>query len=450
MNLLNLATLPLICLISVGAFPEVVKSECTGDHDGSIQKREIPRFTVGGIEDADKNEDYYRYVAKELVAKLDADSGSVCKQRPGRIFNITTQVVEGYLHKIKMEVCPDTCASTNECKKCAFKVWVKDWMNFFQVEESNCEKLEPELDQLEFTKIQFGQFINKYNKRYENEEEKERRYRIFRGNLKKIQMLNQGERGTAEYGINEFADLSKSEFSQYYLGLKPNGDVIKKRAKIPNVRLPLNYDWRNYNAVTPVKNQGMCGSCWAFSVTGNVEGQYAVKHKELVSLSEQELVDCDKVDNGCGGGYMSTAYQAIEKLGGLEREKDYPYEGSNDKCAFNKSEIAVTVVDYLNITSDETEMAQWLFKNGPISIALNAFAMQFYIRGVSKPWKFLCNPNQLDHGVLIVGFGQEKNKPYWIIKNSWGPHWGESGYYRLYRGSGACGVDKMPSSAIVD
>ncbi|XP_065226287.1 cathepsin L isoform X2 [Planococcus citri] len=447
-NIIASTSLSLIFLLSA----VVVKSECSDEYGGSVQKRAISKRMAGGIESIDIDSDHIKSVAARLVAKLDAESGSDCKRKVNQILQASTQVVAGSLHRLKLEICPDNCAQANECKICAAKVWVKEWMNYFEVMEYSCDEKKSNISQngLTVEQLQFRQFAQKYNKQYESEEEKQRRFHIFRGNMKKIQMLNEGEQGTAEYGVNEFADLSKSEFTQYYLGLKPNGDNIEKQASIPNVRIPSEFDWRTHNAVTPVKNQGMCGSCWAFSVTGNIEGQYAIKHKNLVSLSEQELVDCDTEDNGCGGGYMTTAYHAIEKIGGLEQEKDYPYEGSNDKCVFNKSEVAAKVVDSVNITSNETEMAQWLFKNGPISIGLNAFAMQFYIRGVSKPWKFLCNPNELDHGVLIVGYGQYKKLPYWIIKNSWGPHWGESGYYRLYRGSGACGVNKMASSAIVD
>ena len=131
------------------------------------------------------------------------------------------------------------------------------------------------------------------------------------------------------------------------------------------------------------------------------------------------------------------AYKTLVDLGGLEAESAYGYDGEDEACKFNRSKVAVRVTGGLEISQDEHEMAQWLLKNGPISIALNAFAMQFYMGGVSHPYSFLCSPSGLDHGVLIVGFGVHTTRflhrvqPYWIIKNSWGPGWGEAGYYRL-------------------
>ncbi|XKL65080.1 hypothetical protein PGB90_005166 [Kerria lacca] len=312
--------------------------------------------------------------------------------------------------------------------------------------------------------IQFENFLKKYEKNYKNETERTRRFKIFRANLQKIRSLNELEQGTAVYGINQFADLTKSEFQKYFLGLKQKAveendisNTVKdeKKITIPTISLPPEFDWRNYNVVTPIKNQGMCGSCWAFSVTGNVEGQWSIKHNKLLSFSEQELIDCDKIDSGCKGGYMTDGYKAIEELGGLELESDYPYTAEDEKCSFTKNKVKAKISGSVNITSNETEMANWLVKHGPISIAINANAMQFYFGGVSHPLKFLCNPKDLNHGVLLVGYGVHKTKftkkilPYWIVKNSWGKFWGEQGYYRVYRGAGVCGLNNMATSAFV-
>ena len=204
---------------------------------------------------------------------------------------------------------------------------------------------------------------------------------------------------------------------------------------------------------------------------------YAVRNGELLSLSEQELVDCDKLDSGCNGGLPENAYKAIKDLGGLESESDYPYNGHQNKCSFNSNITRVQVrysfrVDtadryicsvYLfqvtggvEISTNETEMAQWLVQNGPISIGINANAMQYYRGGVSHPWKALCRAGGIDHGVLIVGYGVStypkfnKTLPYWIVKNSWGTRWGEQGYYRVFRGDGTCGLNQMCTSATLD
>ncbi|RXG51751.1 putative cysteine proteinase [Armadillidium vulgare] len=293
----------------------------------------------------------------------------------------------------------------------------------------------------------FHGFMENFNRSYPSKKEYKKRYRVFRTNMKKIKLLQRNEMGTAKYA-SEFRKL---------LGFRPelkSGSYMQP-AEIPVEEPPKEFDWRTRGVVTEVKNQGMCGSCWAFSVTGNVEGQWAIKHKMLYSLSEQELVDCDKTDEGCNGGLPENAYKAIEDLGGLETERAYPYEAVNDKCNLDPKMIKVKVNGSVELPEDEDKMKSWLVKNGPISIGINANALQFYVGGVSHPFKFLCNPDSLDHGMLIVGYGVHITKylhryqPYWIVKNSWGDDWGEKGYYRVYRGDGTCGLNKMATSATV-
>jgi cathepsin F len=299
----------------------------------------------------------------------------------------------------------------------------------------------------------FQKYINEYHKSYiNNAAGYEQHLAIFKDNLKEIKKMQESDKGTATYGVNEFADMSKEEFlSTRAMPLGwPESDIeLPQATELPLGDTPATFDWREKDVVTEVKNQGSCGSCWAFSTTGNIEGQWAIHHQKLISLSEQELVDCDKVDKGCEGGLPSNAYQAIMKLGGLETEADYPYRGEDMTCTFNKSKVVVNINGSITISSDENQMAAWLAAYGPISIGINAAAMQFYMGGISDPWSILCNPDHLDHGVLIVGYGEDDGKPFWIIKNSWGPDWGEKGYYRIIRGKGKCGLNKMPTSATV-
>ncbi|XP_011309436.1 uncharacterized protein [Fopius arisanus] len=436
----------------------------------SVDDPEVQRYVGNGL--------------RKYSAEMEGDNEPMIIQ----VIEATRQTVAGSLYKIKVEIgesnCPkrtaelqnwlESCLLVDDSvpKDCLINVWSKPWENFEEITVT-CEPArrkralkganysqkmlrisKPLEDERKFTNFQ-----KKYNKIYSSEEERAVRFRIFQENMQIAQNLQEYEQGTAVYGPTIFADLTPNEFRTKHLGYRPDlkneNNIPLAKATIPNIELPLEFDWRHYNVVTEVKNQGSCGSCWAFSVTGNVEGQYAIKHKKLLSLSEQELVDCDKLDEGCNGGLQENAYRALEELGGLELENDYPYDGEDEKCHFLEKKAAVKVVSAVNITSNETEMAQWLVQNGPMAIGINANAMQFYMGGISHPFRLLCDPGSLDHGVLIVGYGIHeyplfnKTIPYWIVKNSWGKRWGEQGYYRIYRGDGSCGVNADVSSAIV-
>ncbi|XP_055628168.1 uncharacterized protein LOC129769737 isoform X2 [Toxorhynchites rutilus septentrionalis] len=308
----------------------------------------------------------------------------------------------------------------------------------------------------------FEKFKLKHNRTYQSTLEHEMRFRIFKNNLFKIEQLTKYEQGTAKYGITHFADMTTTEY-RHRTGL-----VVRREEDlnhIPNpiakidehMEIPEAFDWRDLGAVSPVKNQGSCGSCWAFSVVGNIEGLHQIKTKKLEEYSEQELLDCDTVDKACQGGEMDDAYKAIERIGGLELENDYPYLAKKQKtCHFNNTLAHVRVKGAVDLPKNEIAIAKFLVANGPVSIGLNANAMQFYRGGISHPWRVLCSKKSLDHGVLIVGYGVKqypmfnKTLPYWIVKNSWGPKWGEQGYYRVYRGDNTCGVSEMATSAVLE
>ncbi|XP_038206862.1 uncharacterized protein LOC119828695 [Zerene cesonia] len=422
-----------------------------------------------------ENPEHAMQLAKQALKHIEAKYPNPLRQKVIRIFSMEKQTIAGVHYRMKIEVgntnCPalsmnDTCELVSNMglnKFCRVNVWIRPWTEHPPNYRVSCDFQDGATTEL-YRHVQaerlFYDFITTYRPDYmNNHDEMLKRFEIFKDNVRRIHEFNIREQGTARYAVTRFTDLSYEEFAKKYLGLKlslrdPN-QIPFRKADIPDVKLPDKFDWRDHGAVTNVKNQGSCGSCWAFSVTGNIEGQWKIQTGELVSLSEQELVDCDKLDEGCNGGLPDNAYRAIEQLGGLETESDYPYEGVDDKCAYNKTLSKVHIRSALNISSNETEMAKWLVQNGPISIGINANAMQFYVGGVSHPWRMLCNPKNLDHGVLIVGYGAKdyplfhKHLPYWIIKNSWGKEWGEQGYYRVYRGDGTCGVNMMASSAVV-
>ncbi|MCO5606448.1 hypothetical protein L7F22_060636 [Adiantum nelumboides] len=308
----------------------------------------------------------------------------------------------------------------------------------------------------------FERFKGLFNKTYASTEEHAHRFRVFKKNLAKAvqaQLMDP----SATHGITIFSDLTEEEFSEHYLGLKqplafPSSDNLAPI--LPTNDLPTDFDWHQLGAVSEVRNQGLCGSCWSFSTTGAVEGAYFVATGKLLSLSEQQLVDCDHecdpsyganaCDNGCFGGLMTSAFSYIQKAGGLQLEEDYPYKGFKGQCKFDASKVAVKVANFSSVMVDEEQIAANLVANGPLAIGINALFMQTYIGGVSCP--YVCGKN-LDHGVLLVGYGESafsparlKAKSYWIIKNSWGPHWGEKGFYKICRGYNECGMDTMVST----
>ncbi|CAN1255808.1 Cysteine protease RD19A [Linum perenne] len=298
----------------------------------------------------------------------------------------------------------------------------------------------------------FNLFKQRFGKSYASQEEHDHRFTVFKANLRRA-ARNQRLDPSASHGVTRFSDLTPREFRKQFLGLRKLGlpNDANKAPILPTNNLPEDFDWREKGAVAPVKNQGSCGSCWSFSTTGALEGAHYLATGELVSLSEQQLVDCDHecdpeekgaCDAGCGGGLMNSAFEYTLKAGGLMREEDYPYTGTDrSTCKFDKSKIAAKVANFSVISIDEDQIAANLVQSGPLAVAINAVYMQTYIGG------------RLDHGVLLVGYGSAgyspirmKEKPYWIIKNSWGESWGESGYYKICRGKNVCGVDSMVSS----
>jgi len=301
----------------------------------------------------------------------------------------------------------------------------------------------------------FEEFIQKFGKQYASAEEKAQRFEIFVANLRNIEHMKVIDDSASYSHLTPFADLTVQEFGALN-GFRPElfeASASKAAAPLLNTSAtPESWDWVAKGAVNGVKNQGQCGSCWAFATVANIEGiNFVSGSKTLVSLSEQELVDCDHKtgDQGCKGGLPSNAYKdMIQSKLGLELESDYPYKGTDDTCQATQGKEKVFISDWKPISTDEDQIAAALVQYGPLAIGINAGPMQLYHGGVANPWKIFCNPTKLDHGVAIVGFGVDGGKKYWKIRNSWGESWGEKGYYRIVRGTGACGLNTMVTTAV--
>jgi len=330
----------------------------------------------------------------------------------------------------------------------------------------------------------FTTFMQKYGKMYIPEEQ-ENRFRIFQANLHEAEKYNNQSK-FATFGVSKFLDLTKEEFASRWLMPKypaqgmaqaclVNGITSPHYAAHEVAAVPETYDWRTQGVVTPVKNQQDCGSCWAFSTTGNIEGQFAIKYgaSKLTSFSEQEIVDCSHAccnitgygpvcNQGCNGGFQWNAMYDIIAWGGLEKESDYPYQGyPNPSCLKQQSKTIPSITKYTCLSTpsgpaDEVQMQTYSYQNGPISIALNAQLLMSYSSGIIDPFfpNFWCDPDALDHALLIVGWGSGENWigetiDYWIVKNSWGTDWGENGYFRMARGENLCGIANSVVSASI-
>lgn len=282
----------------------------------------------------------------------------------------------------------------------------------------------------------FTRFMKDYSKTYETREEFSKRLGIFADNLDRVSEQNRLHvlaGGDAVFGITKFSDLSPEEFKKFYLGYVPSKtNKVRTVANVSDVANDI--DWTTKGAVTAVKDQGRCGSCWAFSAVAAIESYAKLSGKySLETLSAQQVNSCDKRDGGCNGGNTETAYGYVKGAGGIETERDYPYTsggGSTGSCKFQSSKIAVTISGYSSHSRGESNLEKAL-NEGPASVCLAASSWQSYRGGILKR----CD-NNVDHCVQTTGYTSEA----WVIRNSWGTGWGESGFLRLARGSDLCKV----------
>jgi len=324
-----------------------------------------------------------------------------------------------------------------------------------------------------FARHLWQKFKTTHGKHYLEEEVDTYRYGLFKKRLDLIESHNIGfakGKHTFTLGVNHFADWSLDEFKNKMLGYRHNltlnkaGMSVATFAGLPShVTVPETVDWRKEGAVTDVKNQGECGSCWAFSTTGSLEGAHFRLTQQLVSLSEQQLVDCSAKynNNGCNGGLMDNAFEYIKENGGLDTETSYPYHEKQGKCHFNKKSVGSTCTGFVDVAvGDEQALMDAVASQGPVSVAIDVTEEQFmlYKAGVFVDQTCSNSQDALNHGVLVVGYGtddsikktKDSNGEYWTVKNSWGPDWGEQGYIRMARNNAnMCGIATSASYPLV-
>jgi cathepsin L len=300
---------------------------------------------------------------------------------------------------------------------------------------------------------EFDMFKLKYSKSYSTPQEEERRFQIFSDNLKFVSEWDAEAKGF-EVEINKFADLSIQEFVALYTGLNitKTYDTVIERIDSPRVQGDI-VNWVNKGAVTGVKNQGQCGSCWSFSTTGSVEGAHFLSTGKLVSLSEQNLVDCSTAEGneGCNGGLMDDAFEYIIKNKGIDTEASYPYRATGpNRCEFKAADVGATISSYHDVQSGSESDLQSAVDKTPVSVAIDAGHNSFQLYKSGVYYEPACSASNLDHGVLAVGYGTSGSSDYWLVKNSWGTDWGMAGYIQMSKNrNNNCGIATAASYPIV-
>jgi len=307
---------------------------------------------------------------------------------------------------------------------------------------------------------QFGEFRARFGKKYESAAEHQYRLGVFSDNVKKINNHNRLRSNTYRMAVNEFADLTEEEFKDTFLGgykRLPQSGAPQEEKENRVIDLPESVDWREAGVVTDPKNQGSCGSCWAFATVEMIESYAALNNVSLMELSTQEVTTCTPNPlhcggtGGCRGSIPQLGYNYVQ-LFGLTTEKEYPYwsgiTGMTGNCKYDveRRTPVVGITGYNTLPSNDMDaVLNHLATVGPLAIAGDATRWQFYGSGVFSGCDYDSNIS-LNHAIMLVGYGTDiHNGDYWLVRNSWGRNWGEHGYMRLARESSlTCGVNSTP------
>jgi len=300
---------------------------------------------------------------------------------------------------------------------------------------------------------QFAGFKHSHSKKYADAFEEAYRKGIFASNLAKIAQHNEeyarGEH-TWKMAVNHLADLTHDEFMEMNTLSVPDMPKTPKKYQMQAKSMATSVDWRDQGYVTDVKDQAQCGSCWAFGAVASMEAAHFEKYGATVQMSEQQIVDCDNRNSGCNGGWYDTAWKYVSEEGGIETTADYPYKGREGSCKAGQNDFVSGVAgcvggpnyfcDNHGLVGDEAEL-QKMLNDRPVAVAVDATPFQFYSSGILDCRSF----HSLNHAVFAVGY---EDGSHWIIKNSWGKGWGESGYVRVGMGGNPCGVADYPAYSI--
>ncbi|CAD5224423.1 unnamed protein product [Bursaphelenchus xylophilus] len=303
---------------------------------------------------------------------------------------------------------------------------------------------------------QFTDFIVKFEREYKDEQEVAQRFEIIEKSLKRIAEL-QKQSPTAQFGLTKMADLSEEEFGRIANLKVPARNEDEEQdflqLDISEEDLPKGHDWRKLNGVSSVKNQGDCGACFAFGTVGAIESQWRIKRNKSLDLSIEQILECTYNNpkygdyGGCQGGLLDGVFRYVID-NGITDEKHWPYDPEwHNMGACQKEPKVATLTSVKNITRfSDVELQKAVYSIGPVTVAIDGRFVQFYNGGIisveHQEW-------HLSHAVLVVGYGVEKDVPYWIVKNSWGDGYGEQGYFRVYRGNNTIGITEMPEAAIL-